>query len=529
MNNLNKLDIKNQNKLIRFSWIIPIIAWVALYIYRPFFLGFYHDDWSILIYMPLKFYPEHLSHIYSNFPNPEFYYFINFYSNRPLTGLVSWFLSTLCHDSPFKWHCAVIIANLVTAFSIRLLVRSFLALINENKLYLGDFAATLWLVFPWSMAINTWPTLIPNQLTIICFSLSGYFLFSAWKDNRIGWFRPALFFLLSCLSYESFYGQFIIYIMIGFIYEIHKKNGILALVLPFLSYSFIQIFVVIFNRLGGVFIQHSVKKTLYEDWYHLWLSSLQNLPEILLESLTIFKSFFIVTLAIGAFIVIFACIEEIVRHSLKENKSLFQAILALVTFMLGGIIAVAIYSIAGYAMLGVGLESRVTLSLSYWMTLMLVPIALIVLNSRQYINKVGVMVALSGLLCMGGATTMQLQSWIKSWDIQQEIIASAPLNEIQKAKSNAFIVLKNYPPDYKGVTIFKAEYDIGSAMKYSHSLPSTLRFLLQNEPLITTWDGQAIQQSSPGHWNLTYDADEVWLWNFQNRSFRKANPPFQIP
>ncbi len=529
MNYLTKLYVHNQENLIKFSWLIPILFWAILYIYRPFLLGFYHDDWHILVYMPLKFYAENYPETYPSFPDLGFYFFINFYSNRPLTGITCWLLSLICHDSPFKWHCAVIITNMATAWSIRLLVRKFLTLIHEDKAYLGDIAATFWLVFPWSMAINTWPTLIPNQLTIICFSLSGCFLFTAWSKHKIGWFLPALFFLLSCLSYESFYGQFIIYIIIGFIYRIHKQNTILALFLPLLSFGFAQGAVILFNRFGGVFIQHSVRKTLNKDWPQLWLSSLQNLPETLLQSLTIFKSFFIIIILIGIFIFIFACVEQIIRYPLQRNKSLFQAIFASLAFILGGIIAVAIYSIAGYAMTSIGVESRVTLSLSFWITLVLVSWSLVILKSRLYIRRVSLIITLSGLLCLSGATMIQLQSWIKSWETQQQILRSAPLNKVRNLKNNTYIVLNNYPDEFKGVTVFQSDWDFNSAMNYTYSLPSTIRFLLQRETLVTTWNGETIQQTSPGNWEFSYEADEVWVWNYKNKSFKKAIPPFQIP
>ncbi len=525
---MNKLSIQGKGEITQYSWIIPLVMWGLLYVYRPFFLGFYHDDWNILIYMPLKFYPETYSQVYPSFPDPGFYFFINFYSNRPLTGLVSWLLSFICHDSPYKWHFAVILTNLATAWSIRLLVRNFLTLIDENKKYLGDIAATFWLILPWSMAINTWPTLIPNQLTIICFSLSGYFLFGAWKDHKIGWFRPALFFLLSCLSYESFYGQFIIYILIGFIYGIHKKNGAVSLMLPLLGFGFSQALVILFNRFGGVLIQHAVRKTLNKDWLHLWLSSLNNLPATLLESFTTLRSFVTVILVIGILVFILACFEQFMGHSQQKKIAVIKAFLALLSFMLGGIIAVAVYSVAGYPMFGIGLASRVTLSLSFWLILMLIPASLIIINSRLFLRRAGLIVAISGLLFMSGATTIQLQSWIKSWDIQQDILASAPLNKMQKIKANSFVLLEGYPQYYQGVIVFENEWDINSAMNYSYALPSNTRFIPLKKELVISWDGQTLQQISPNYWKFSYEGDEVWIWNYQNQSFRKVTPPARV-
>ena len=504
----------------KFYWVIPLTVWLLLYIFRPFVLGFYSDDWFVLL-LPLRdgtvFSPARLN------------YLIELYSNRPLTGLFTYILSLFCNGSEFLWHTAIMFVNLATTFFIRLFIRRFLILINSNLLIIAEIVACFWLAFPWTLGFTAWPTLVPCQIAIIFFSYSGICLFTSWKKGKISSWKPSLFFLLSCLSYESFYGQFIIFIALGLIYGIHKRLGWKAILYPLVSYIIVQFLAIAWNRLSPILFQGTAAtKSLYKHWYVTWFNSVVNLPTILSQSTSIFKNYLIYLLSIG--LIIFAISLVFYGNQGRMIQEKIQLFLTILVFSIGGLLAIAVYCSAGpgYSMASVGLASRVTLSLSFWLAMILVPMYLILFKLPLKLKLSMAIVTLGIIICLGGATLIQIQPWAKAWEIQKIMLSSVPIQEISKINRKAYLILTNSPQEYQGISIFNAPWDFDAAMKYTYPNVKEMKFLVDAESVKTSWDGDILEQTVPLAWSFKYATKEVWIWNYQTKNLLQVFPPLKL-
>lgn len=503
-------------------WLLPLTIWILLYSFRPFILGFYSDDWSILL-LP--------SRDERGIPLARFSYFIGLYANRPLTGIFTYLLSLFCNDSPFLWHTVITFINLATTFSIRLFIRRFLELIDSNSLFIADILAVFWLALPWTMGFTLWPTIVPCQSAIICFSYSGIFLFEAWRKGNISWFKPALFFLLSCLTYESFYGQFVILIGISLIYGIPKKLGVKAILYPLIGFIIAQAMAISWNRISGIILRsNQINKTLYSGWYTALFQSVVHLPNTLLRSTSVFKIHLIYLISMLLSFFIISILWQ--SNQLKILKPKIKLLLTIFLFSLGGAIALSVYALAGYGMASIGISSRVTLSLSFWLIMILVPIYLILWQSPKPLKLATTIVTVAIVICLSSSQVIQVRAWAKSWEIQQSVLASEPIYKMSKINQKAYVVLTKFPDEYQGITVFGSSWDLDAAIKY-YAYPNLQKnhFLVDTEAITTSWNGNIVKQSLKHHWSFEFklsENQEVWIWDDEIGTLEQASAPFQL-
>ena len=104
------MDQANKASGRRFFWgMLIVISWAAAFGPRPFMLGFYHDDWSVLRLITADSQP---------FSWERLRFFMGVYANRPGTGLLTFALSSVCNDSALMWQAALAVLALGAALPI---------------------------------------------------------------------------------------------------------------------------------------------------------------------------------------------------------------------------------------------------------------------------------------------------------------------------------------------------------------------------------------------------------------------------
>src|SRR5438270_6689422 len=89
--------------------VLLVLSWIVLYAFRPFQLGFYHDDWPCFVE------PVHAT---AAFSWARLHWFIgseSAFNPRPLLGVVAFFVSSIFGASAFGFQCVSSLLVLLAA------------------------------------------------------------------------------------------------------------------------------------------------------------------------------------------------------------------------------------------------------------------------------------------------------------------------------------------------------------------------------------------------------------------------------
>ncbi|MCA2734310.1 MAG: hypothetical protein IM585_15600 [Pseudanabaena sp. M135S2SP2A07QC] len=511
------------------TFLLPLTCWIVMYFGRPKILGFYQDDWYVIALGSTNGSP---------WSAERFEFYINLYINRPVTGIATYIWSSICNDSPLAFQIGLVLSALAVTLSLRLFFISFLRLISSNALWIADIVSAFWLVIPWTIGFTVSPTYGPCQLGVILFSLSGFFLFSALSQEREPGVKPAIFFLLSCLSYELFYGQFIILLLIGLVSKFQNPRNIYVIrSLP--SFVIAQIFAIVWNRFSVIGRTGVPSKSFNSNWFSIWQHSTTRLPEIILQSIPEYIGVSLVYFfGIGVILFTVALTINSFKNLKSFNNQIRLFILILLCFF-GLALANAIQAIAGYGLTSLGVFSRTTIGATFWMLTATIPMYVVIAASSKLIKYTFTLLSIFSILSFGVATNIQIPDWAMSWQIQQQIVATAPVAKIANTNINDFIIAI-LPDEYNRVPLFQAGWEINGAIGYTYPnlLPSLLsptdsnsvpKFLIHRKGIVTTLEGQYIKQSLPQHWEQKTKVNgDVYVWRYKPQTFYKASPDLKL-
>ncbi len=501
--------------------VISVLTWVVFFTIRPFILGFYHDDWPVIVEVSSHggaFSWERLSSEMSIF------------GNRVLLGLLHFLISSTCGKSPIAWHIAIILINLFVAFSIWNFSKSLLKFLdtdssNNTNFLLADISAAFWLMSPWHLGASIWPTLGPCNLSLVFFAWSGIFLFNGWNKGEIYFFKPYFFYLISCLIYESFYLQFLILIMIGsskFFLKKDNKYPTKLVIIPLLLYCCTQTIVLFYNRIVAKYYKNS--KILDDNWISKFFNSIINLPDILLQSLEEYKQPLTILIFIWFLLLLIATAKGLLGKN-RNIKVTLQIWLTILFFFISIILSIFIYSLAGYGIYSIGIPSRTTLGMSFSISI-IIGLILKILNNIKYIplKKLNIVIVSSIAVFMISATLLRTSAWAISWQLQKDILTSAPIEQIRNISDQA-VIITILPYQYQRVFVFAAVWDINAAMNSTYQIQK--KFLPHYKGFTTIWDGKTIDQTISSYWQGKTKANEVYVWQYQTK-FYKAKVPLNL-
>ncbi len=172
------------------------------------------------------------------------------------------------------------------------------------------------------------------------------------------------------------------------------------------------------------------------------------------------------------------------------------------------------------------MENRTFVLVSFWLVLLIAIAGLAVLPLAGLRERK--VMGWFGLACgviIGAGHTVRALEWASAWTQQQEILWNVPVEQWQAIETDAAVVLVN-PLNVRGAPIFSAPWDIG------HALPLTYPTLKDRAVTIYSpfggpmiWDGNKLAYGGLPPLATTR---HVYVWIPANRSFRRADRPFQI-
>lgn len=510
------------------NFILVFLLWLFVYSWRPLFLGFYHDDWSMLV---------ESTNYGAPFSLIRLKWFMAGFTSRPFSGLLYYLFSSSFGRSPFIWQVGQAIIVLIAAIALRSFLKSLFKFLKIKTIWILDLAVSLWLVFPWTMGTTAWPTSGTPLFSLIFFALAGKRLFSNLQKGKIPGFFTNLLFLSSYLVYEAFYFQYLVLISFAFLIRLQKHFQWKLITIPLITLTLSQTAVIVWNRLSPRFLP-GFTKTFYKNWLALFLDSFRKLPKGLFKSAAELKiPLKIIVLVLVVCFFIYFCKTLLKKGFTKSFLLISPIFLSLV----GIILSVLIYSLAGYGIETIGLFSRTNLSLSFWLAITIALFyGLMYENLPLLFKKIASLATISLLFCFISATFLRTQEWAAAWKIQKQILASAPIEQISKTDPAAAIIFVG-PYIYKGIHLFIASWDISAAMNNTYPqlrLPNVAaekwrggRLFTVQRDWLTSWDGKLLTQRNlpkdqPPIWRL--EASEVWLWKYDSQEFIKMEEPFVI-
>ena len=191
-------DKSNEQKLLDRPFIKQILLilflWVLVVAWRPYYFGFYHDDWASVVSIPHTISLFAIKNSLMKDPT------------RPLYPFIIYVIGLVCGKSPLRWQFTLAFVQLLCSISIMyastFLLDRMREAVKEETRWCGAIAGILWFVFPWSLGYSAWPVMLPPDIGVV---LSVLGIIVAIKSDEKIWniVLSVSLFSLSWLIYES--------------------------------------------------------------------------------------------------------------------------------------------------------------------------------------------------------------------------------------------------------------------------------------------------------------------------------------
>lgn len=510
----------------RYAPVLGIsLIWLLCYGWHPWQLGLYHDDWATIGASAL---------MGSAFSADRLRYFMQTFASRPTGGLTNYVLTSIVGGSPFGWQVLLSLGVLGVAMSLYRFFIAFGSVLSHATRWAAAPAAALWMLFPWNAASTTWPVMFHGLVATILF-LEGCTLF---LQQPSGWFWApiaGLLHLAGYLAYESYYFQFAFLLVIASAYS-WRFN-------PFrqwhwaISFTVAQIAAIAWNRWSAVHWGGNVK-SINSEWKTAAVYAFQTANDtIFRDSLGIYYRVVVVSAALLA---IAAFVGLIGRVNSEGWRPALRSVVVGIAVSAAFIAVVMLHVMVGYGLSGTGIMSRTTLGMNIWFCLIVYLLLASALSSRVLVRALQFSAGITTnalILSLILAYFAMVDDWRTSWNIQQAIISTAPVDALLHLPHGATVVL-DAPEQVGAVPIFEAIWDINGAMVCTYPQLRSNFMLAQGDEkstftvrrpgnFLTSFDGKLVSQrwaNNPAALVWQIPAQSVWLWKYPEGTVTQMSP-----
>ena len=421
----------------------------------------YSDDWVFLI----SYFTES-PHISAPFSLDRLTHFMTVYANRPMSGIMFYLVNSICGYNIALVHTLMLSWILTALYTYYLFAREFLEFLSIKKASMvASITALIWLVSPWTLGVTAWFSSSINLISFIFFSLSLYYLFRGLRNGKKSYAKVGLFYLLSVLTYESFFFQYFIFLAIAWLFLKEKNIDRKVLINHSIILSLIVVLTVVWNRLAPTIFDAVINKVINPYFLQTLVVNIVSFPYLLIASFGVFE---LIALVLFIPAIIYFMIK------LKKNSGGFKPLISsksfkILLFLLLGIFAgFFLYSAAGYTMWGMGSRSRTMFIASFYIPLIVVIIGVRInqLNSINKAMKTRIAVALLALSL--AALLVNKFDWIEAERIQKDVIEKFPAEQVAHLDTNDMVVVVA-PFRYQWISQFDAPWSIKNQMRYGKS------------------------------------------------------------
>lgn len=497
--------------LARWVWVAWLLTVVGSLAWMPFRMGFWLDDWRAIVETARQGAPfSWQRYVAANAIDPH----------RIALGPVRWLFSSVLGEWAFGWHLCLLLASLLTVY---LIARAAGAMFpGGGRASILYAAAATWLILPWSIAFRVWPLFLAVQVGMCAFAWALVLLLEGWSGGRTRFWPAALFYLFSCLCYEAFSLQFLIFAGLGLVLVWEGRASLRRVMQATVWLSGAQAVTVLW-RVAAEFLQLSSRKQVDPHWFRMFLSNFENLPHAWMFGSAETRYPLIALIAAGT---VLAGVS--LRKAIREQRSgVLGAVAAIGLAAIGAVVSLLIFSAGVRYVEPTGVETRSLSMVSFWMAF-----AAAVLGEafRRYVSRgrqwwMGA-VSLAAGVCLLIGYSARLREWESAWVREQSILRNAPMAVLREAPAGATILYLN-DLTINGAPLFCADWDLSRAMPLTYPETRDLQFVVYSHWLgPMAWGGRELvytNGSAPSR-----AAAVVYIWDGKNQQIRRASNPFVV-
>ncbi len=473
-------------------WIL-LAAWFAAYAWRPFLLGFYSDDY-LLILQPVS---GDLS------PSQLLDFQMRAFSNRPVSGLVAFVYVLLLQDHAFLWHAVSAVISLITGGLLWLILERLNRIENPLDHRQLAWLVAVWWLLPTSFGFMSWPIFLVHLPVMVFFLLSFLLLVT---DPRLAWPSATAALLCYCLSlatHEGFYFQYLVPFALLLRWHAAIELSVKRWTLWLSLFSLAQVSAIAFNRLATI----GPRKPFDLDFILTRITSVIQNSRFLVDVLIP-----IAIVSVATLIVL-----RTIRRSRQRSGELNDGQAQILIFLGGLVLSLVVYLGAGYSILPFGLESRSTMCVSIFTILLWFQL---MKHEPRFLHYSKTAAALI-LIILSGLTAVQGYHWHKSWQLQNEVMGLVPDQELTGLKKRTIVLC--LVPNYHGpVSVFEDTWSLNPAVEshYPGLRESKLQFLPHKNTGfraagVSFIDGRLTYHPFySGHKLPKYKAESLYIWNY---------------
>jgi len=505
------------------SWpllLLPVTLWIWLCRDWPVRLGFYSDDWMVLLHPFVG-------------TAGAYHDITGLVLTRPVSAPYIWVAQWIADWSPARSQILNAAMLLVTAASVGILAAAIASASNLRKgaMAAACLASASFIVFPSTVGTFAWGTgvsAIVPALPLFCLAIS----LLLHSEESLWLLGLGLFFaLLSHLSYEAFYFQEITCVLL-----VAALRGSKIKELPWRVMAaaiIINVGCVAFNRLtvGGV------HKTFSWDFLHTFTWGYSHIVDILRHA-TREHDALVGGSALGAAIFGLICLVRVV--------GLVRVQIAALVVICGIIAAGFLYAFAGYGLAAEGTMARVSIVIATYYSIVAGVLAAAVwltINSHRIPAIAFCLCAAIGFIALGLTARSRVGEWADTWTYETARLSRLPL-PLPSAGGDRriYVAIEEKPPS--AIEPAMAPWEIVGAIAWAsykatnsrlltldlwrgeHTVP---RWFATPANWFNRWNGNSFEQGPCGG-GIAYSAagTELWFWKTSEAALNKAEPPWDV-
>jgi hypothetical protein len=504
------MALKQNSTWHRYRWVavlLPAALWIWLCRDWPSRLGFYSDDWMVLLH-PFVGTAE------------AFRDTVNLVATRPVSAPYIWLAQVIVDWSPVRSQILNTAMLLVTAASVGLLAGALSSVVRSLRpgaLIAACAAAATFIVFPSTVGTFAWGTGVTTAIPAVpLFCLATSLLL----DSEGHWPRLVLgliLALLSHLSYEAFYFQEINFILLATVLrgdkirDLHWK-AIIGAVL-------VNVACLAFNRLNPGGIQKSFHWDLLSIFLGGYSQILAVLGHAVREHRLLIAGTVIVASLSGAI-----CLARLVGF--------WTVRLALLLTISGILAAGLLYASAGYRLSAEGIMARVGIVLATYYSIAagVLAAAAWCTMGRHRVPAIAFCLSVAiGLVALELTARSRVNDWADCWSYEAARLSRLPAATASaggyqriyvalEGKDSSAIEPATAPWEITGAVAWAA-YKVGnnrsSALDLWRGSQTLPRWLAAPRGWFNRWNGQRFEQGFCDSSVVIYSAEgsELWSWN----------------
>lgn len=499
--------------------LLPLALWVWLCRDWPLRLGFYSDDWMVLLHPFVG-------------TAGAFHDVANIVATRPASAPYIWLAQLIVDWSPVRSQILNVVMLLTTAASVGLLAAALISVVRglrPGALAGACVASAAFVVFPSTVGTFAWGTGVTTAIPAVpLFCLATSLLLHS-EDSWWRLFLGLALALLSHLSYEAFYFQEIIFILLAATLRGSTPRDVPWRVL--VGAVIVNVACLAFNRLnlGGI------QKSFHWDFLSIFIGGYSHILAILGHAVREHR------LLIAGTILISGPSGAI---CLARFLGTLRVHLAFLLTVCGVITAGFLYAFAGYGLSVEGVMARVSIVLATYCSIVagvLAAAAWCKISQRQLSAITFCLTAAISLIALELTARARVNEWADTWSYETARLDRLPVAMTSGGGAQRiYVAVEGREPS--AIQPATAPWEITGAVAWASYKKTNSRLLTSDiwrqapyrwfatpPGWFNRWNGNSFEQGVCSDGAVIYSArgSELWSWNTSGSQLARTNASWE--